>query len=86
MSLTLTCPGRVVLDVPGDQFPHTAAVTSGTQIPTSSWEDLNMNQAVFGTNFENSDADGPYKKGMLWKVKFVMEALCCTTSAICVRP
>ena len=84
MSLTLMCPDRVVLDVPGDEFLHTAA--SGTQIPTFEWEDLNMNQAVFGRNFENSDADGPFKKGMLWKVKFVMEALCgCTTSAICVR-
>ena len=45
----------MVLDIPGNEFPHTSKFD---------WEDLKMNQAVFGRN-ENS---GPYKKGMLWKV------------------
>jgi len=33
------------------------------------WDDLKMNQAVFGRDFEGSDAVGPYKKGMLWKLE-----------------
>jgi len=49
----------VVLDIPGNEFPHTSKFE---------WEDLKMNQAVFGRNFQSSDDSGPYKKGMLWKV------------------
>ena len=39
------------------------------------WESLRKNQGVFGRDHDKSDEEGPYKKGMLWKVHLSFYAI-----------